>query len=55
MVDKITVRKIETIGGNSVIDTVTDSSQNGWIERRVSFIAARTGYKVKSTNFQRFS
>ncbi|CAF1111175.1 unnamed protein product [Adineta ricciae] len=46
MVDKITVRKIETIGGSSVIDAVTDSSQNGWIERRVSFNAARTGYKI---------
>ncbi|CAF1060390.1 unnamed protein product [Adineta ricciae] len=46
MVDKITVRKIETVDGSSVIDTVTNSSQNGWIERRVSFNAARTGYKI---------
>jgi hypothetical protein len=44
--DKITVRKLETVGGDAIIDTVISSPINGWNERRVSFNSARTGYKV---------
>ena len=44
--DKITVRKLEAVGGSAVIDTVTNSPVNGWTEWRVTFNTARTGYKV---------
>ena len=42
----ITVRKEETNGENQIIDSVTNSPFNGWIERKVSFNAQKPGYKV---------
>jgi hypothetical protein len=43
----ITVRKEETNGENQMIDTVTSSPFNGWIERKVSFNVQKPGYKVR--------
>lgn len=43
----ITVRKEETNGESEIIDSVTNSPFNGWIERKVSFNVQKSGYKVR--------
>jgi hypothetical protein len=42
----ITVRKAESNGDIEVIDTVTNLPFNAWIQRKGSYIAKATGYKV---------
>jgi hypothetical protein len=42
----ITVRKQETNGDNQTIDSVTSSSFNGWIQRKIPFSVKASGYKV---------
>jgi hypothetical protein len=44
--NSITILKEETNGGNETIDYVTSSPFNGWIERKVSFFAVESNYKV---------
>ncbi len=43
----ITVRKEETSGESETIDSVTSSPFNGWIQRKISFNAEASGYKVR--------
>jgi Ni,Fe-hydrogenase III component G len=45
----ITVRKEEADGTNEIIDVVSNSPFNGWIERQVTFNAMRRGYKVQKS------
>ena len=47
----ITVRKQEIDGTNEIIDIITSSPFNGWIERRVTFNAIKRGYKVLKFNY----
>jgi hypothetical protein len=42
----ITVLKETVTGTNETIDHVTSSPFNGWIERRVTFFAIESMYKV---------
>lgn len=42
----INVRKVESNGDNSVIDTVTSVPVNAWTQRKVPFNAIATGYNV---------
>jgi hypothetical protein len=43
----ITVRKEETNGKSEIIDSVTSSPFNGWIQRKISFNAEALGYRVR--------
>ena len=54
---KITVRKGEETSEITIIDTVSSSPFNGWIEQRVSFNSLKAGYNVKcsSHSFIHFS
>ncbi|UJR24894.1 hypothetical protein I4U23_006261 [Adineta vaga] len=42
----IKVRVQETGDDSKLIDTVTNSPHNGWIERRISYETVKTGYKM---------
>ncbi|UJR24896.1 hypothetical protein I4U23_006262 [Adineta vaga] len=42
----IKVRVQETGDDSKLIDTVTNSPHNGWIERRITYETVKTGYKV---------
>ncbi len=42
----IKVRKQEPGGSSEQIDSVINSSYNGWIKREVSFSTTKPGYKV---------
>jgi hypothetical protein len=44
--NSITILKEEMNGENRTIDYVTGSPFNGWIERKVSFFAVESNYKV---------
>ncbi|CAF4237264.1 unnamed protein product, partial [Rotaria sp. Silwood2] len=41
----ITVNKVEMSGSSQIIDSVTSSPFNGWIQRKISFTAEANGYK----------
>jgi hypothetical protein len=43
----VTVRKDETNGESEIIDSVTTSPFNGWIQREISFNVQKPGYKVQ--------
>lgn len=43
----VTVRKDETNGESEIIDSVTSSPFNGWIQREISFNVQKPGYKVQ--------
>lgn len=43
----IVIRKEESNGQSEVIDSVRNSSFNGWIQRKVSFNAQKADYKVR--------
>lgn len=43
----LTVRKDETNGESEIIDSVTSSPFNGWIQREISFNVQKPGYKVQ--------
>jgi hypothetical protein len=43
----ITILKNEKGGPDEIIDLVTDSPFNGWIQRKVSFTAKASDYKVR--------
>ncbi|CAF4850917.1 unnamed protein product [Rotaria sp. Silwood2] len=42
----ITVNKVEMSGSSQIIDSVTSSPLNGWIQRKISFTAEANGYNV---------
>lgn len=44
----IIIRKEESDGRSEVIDSVTSSPFNGWIQRKVSFDVYESHYKVKT-------
>jgi hypothetical protein len=50
--NSLTVIKEETNGKNETIDNVTSSPFNGWIERKVSFFALESNYKVCSASVE---
>jgi len=43
----ITVRKEEMSGETEIIDSVTSSPFNGWMQREVSFNVEAPGYQVR--------
>ena len=43
----ISVRKEETNGDSEIIDSVTTSPFNGWVQRKISFNVQRPNYKVR--------
>lgn len=43
----LNVRKEETNGESEVIDSVTNSPFNGWIQRKISFNIQKSNYKVR--------
>ncbi|CAF5091835.1 unnamed protein product, partial [Rotaria sp. Silwood1] len=42
----ITINKVEMSGSSQIIDSVTSSPFNGWIERKISFNADANGYNL---------
>jgi hypothetical protein len=43
----LTVLKQESKGASEIIDFVTGSPYNGWIQRKVSFVSDALGYEVR--------
>lgn len=42
----IKIRKDEVDGSSEIIDTVSNNSFNGWIQRNINFNARNPGYRV---------
>jgi hypothetical protein len=43
----ITLRKQQTNGETEIIDSLTSSPFNGWIQRKIYFNTQAPGYKVR--------